>query len=178
MNNKGFTLVEVLAVVVILALVMGIGYSGITSTINSSKNKSETIFVEKLSSAIDEYIDLNGSKLGETTSVYSFKKCYLSNCDDEDAYEVNAVLLNGITINDLVVEKLLNEEDIVNPSNKKNCLDGKDPSIKIFRDDDYVYYYYVDLSGDNTSCDISDDNGIINTLPSSLLDNVKASGGI
>lgn len=187
MNNKGFTLVEMLAVVFILSIVMGIGYYGVTGAINKSKTKSEAIFVEKLSDAIDEYIDLKGKDLEETGTSYDFKKCYLSNCYDEDSesyvegsyYEVEAMLLEEVDIRDLVDAKLLNEEDIVNPSNKINCLNnGKNPVVKIYKDDDYVYYYYVDLRGGNTSCEISDENGVINTLPDNLFDVVKNSGGI
>jgi len=40
LNNKGFTLVELLAVVVILALVMGIAASNMLSTMNSSRRST------------------------------------------------------------------------------------------------------------------------------------------
>lgn len=188
MDNKGFTLVEMLAVAVVLTIVMGIGYYGVTGIINNSKSKGEAIFVEKLSDAIDEYISLNGDSLAQSDvdTSYKFKKCYMSNCynedndsyDEDSYYEVKAVLLDEVSISELLDEELLNEEDIVNPSNKLNCLnDGKNPLIKIYKDDDYVYYYYVDLSGDNTSCEISTENGIINTLPDNLFNVIRDSGG-
>ena len=40
LNNKGFTLVEVLAVVVILAIIGGIAVNGVLSSINKSKEAS------------------------------------------------------------------------------------------------------------------------------------------
>ncbi len=40
-NKKGFTLVELLAVIVILALIMGIAVVGITTVINKAKNDTK-----------------------------------------------------------------------------------------------------------------------------------------
>ena len=60
MNNKGFTLIELLATVVLLSLVMGIGAYCVSNTITNSKKRTEKIFVDKLDSAIEEYIDLKG----------------------------------------------------------------------------------------------------------------------
>ena len=40
LNNKGFTLVELLAVIIILAIVVGVSIPAITNVINDSKNNS------------------------------------------------------------------------------------------------------------------------------------------
>ena len=40
MNNKGYTLVELLAVIVILALLAGIGVASINNSIKASREKS------------------------------------------------------------------------------------------------------------------------------------------
>jgi len=86
MNNKGFTLVEVIMTLVILSLIMGIAVYGIMGTINNSKNKGEEIFVEKLMTAIDEYVGLKGSSLSaDGTSEYEFGKCYESGCYDVES---------------------------------------------------------------------------------------------
>ena len=45
--------------------------------------------------------------------------------------------------------------------------------IKVYKDSDYVYYYYVDLSETNTSCDISEENGIIDTRPQKLKEAIE-----
>ena len=47
MNNKGFTLVELLATIVILGVVMGIATYGVLSAINNSKLKSENCSLKK-----------------------------------------------------------------------------------------------------------------------------------
>ena len=70
---------------------------------------------------------------------------------------------------DIVDANLVNDNKLVNPVNKKVCFDTSiNPIIRVFRDENYVYYYYVDLKGNNTKCEVSDENGIINTLPNDL----------
>ena len=175
MNRKGFTLIELLAVIAILGLISGIATYGVISTINNSRLKSEKIFIDKVSNLIDDYLDLNPpKKKGNTT--YTFVKCVNESCSE--SYSVTATNMfkednTSIYLNDLITEGIINSDDLVNPKNKEDCLDGVNPEIYVYKDSDYVYYYYVDLSGSNTSCDITPENGIINTLPDNLKDQVN-----
>ena len=170
MDNKGFTLVEMLAVVVVLSLVMGIAGYGVMSTIQHSKEKSEGIFVARVSDLIQEYLALKGSSLDMNGLEYHFDKC-----SDGKCRSVKATQLTSIHLQDLIIERLVDEDAFVNPTNKKKCLDGKNPEVLVYKDDDYVYYYYVNLNGDNTSCEIGSNNAIINTLPASLRQKVGLS---
>ena len=180
-NNRGFTLVELIAVVVLLSLVLGIAGVGIGSVIKNSKDKNEEIFVKKLEDVIDGYIDLSGSNFEKEDGLYTFNKCMYreedGNCKSE--YSSDVFELEGFSISKLVSEGYLNFEDLVNPVNSKNCFEGDNyPFVRVFRDDEHVYYYYVDLTGDNTNCDISDKSGIINNLPDDLYNVIKAKGDI
>lgn len=79
MNNKGFTLVELIATVVLLVLVMGIGAYSITAIIEKSKEKDYNLLIENIKNASEDYyiecqygdvdldiIDCDGSiKLGD-----------------------------------------------------------------------------------------------------------------
>ena len=176
MNNKGFTLIELLATVVLLGLVMGIGAISVTNVINNSRTKSEKVLVDKLSRSIDDYIDLNSSKLKRVGNEISFVKCEDDGCVNNysvTAYSYKKENDEYVTLRDLVSERLIDEAKLVNPRNKKKCLDNNvSPDIYIYRDSDYVYYYYVDLSKGNTSCDI-EENGIIDTLPDSLVKELR-----
>ena len=173
MNNKGFTLVELLAVIVILSLVMGIASYGVLSAIESSKNSSEKIFVEKIGGLIDEYLALKGSRLGLKNSDNPILWCKKGSCSSDNSDLDSTYELNSFSFNDIIDEDLIDEDQIVNSRNKKNCFgngsnNSKNPIVRVFRDSDYVYYYYVDLRGNKTYCEVSNDNGVINTLPSNL----------
>lgn len=150
MNNKGFTLVELLATIVILGLVMGIATYGVISAIDSSKKKSEEVFVSKFTSAIDSYLALNGDKLGEKSGGGS------------SSPDQNLVELNSFKLSDLADEDLIDRDKFINPRNKKDCYNG-DATIRVFRDKQYVYYYYFDfkqLGVDENECvvDVKDGN--------------------
>ena len=177
MNNKGYTLIEMLAVVVILAIIGGIATVGVINVINTSKLKSEKIFIDKLSNLIDDYLDLY-KPTKSTTNIYTFNKCANSNCSKTKsvtAIQVKKSDGTNIYLGDLVDKGMIDSSKLVNPKNKELCLNGTDPEIKVYRDEEYVYYYYVDLRGTNTSCAISDENGIINTLPDDLRSEVGLS---
>ena len=186
MNNKGFTLVEILAAIVILGLVMVIGVSGVTSFINNSKKKSEEIFIDKFRESIIEYLDLYGMGLSvRHNDKYKFNKCIKNDCYDEEEnnykdgefYSSNVDVLDDVNVSELINEKILAKSSIVNPRNKKECFDNVYPYIKVFRDEDFVYYFYVNLGeflddkGEKVTntCEISDERAVINTVPNSLI---------
>ena len=55
MNRKGFTLVELLATLVILGLIVSIGSVAITKTIKNSREKNYNILIENIKSAVSVY---------------------------------------------------------------------------------------------------------------------------
>lgn len=189
MGNKGFTLIEMLAVVLILSIIMGIATNGVISYINTSKIKSEKIFVDKIANYIDSYIALYGSSMNTIGNEYTFKKCKKLTknndkleCIDSNSYDVTAIELNSFSL-DKITEgnnnegyaNLVEKNDLVNPANKKKCFnDTNNPYVRVFRDSDYVYYYYVDLS--NNVCEIHEENKIINNIPDNLCASIKNKG--
>ena len=181
MNRKGFTLIELLATIVILGIVGGIATYGVINTINASKLKSEKIFVDKLSNLIDDYLDLylpNEKKEGP----YDFKKCINDSCTDNYSVEAIKVYkrneetksIESITLKDLVDNGIVTYKELKNPKNKQQCFgtilgNTYNPEIVIYKDTDYVYHYYVDLSDSHTNCDITDENALIDNIPENLV---------
>lgn len=57
LNKKGFTLVELLVVIVILVIIMSIAIPSITSSLDRSKAKQRDAKVELIESAAEIYVD-------------------------------------------------------------------------------------------------------------------------
>lgn len=55
LNRKGFTLVELIATIVLLSLIMGLGSYAITNLIKSAKDKNYTLLIKEIKSAVEEY---------------------------------------------------------------------------------------------------------------------------
>ena len=182
MNNKGFTLVEMLATVVILGAVMGIATYNVIGAINKSRERSEKLFVSKLETVIQSYISDNRFNwMTDGDSIGSFDKCRRVNDDgscysEEDKQYTNFYTVSGLDILNssfdiklLADEKYVQGGKIINPKNKLNCLDNETrPNVFLYKDEDSVFYYYVDLRGDNTSCSINNDNAIISNIPEKM----------
>ena len=55
MNNKGFTLIELIVTIVILAIVMSFGAYSIISIINATKEQNYQTLVKNIKSAVESY---------------------------------------------------------------------------------------------------------------------------
>lgn len=55
LNRKGFTLIELIGVIVLLALIMGIGTYSIVEILNNYKDKSYDLLIENIKSAVEEH---------------------------------------------------------------------------------------------------------------------------
>ena len=156
MNKKGFTLVELLATLVILGIVVGITIVSVTSSFRNAKDKTENVFVGTLEDALDIYLDSDARKLGFSTT----KTCTLNKTRGSvNVYKST----NALTFKDIINSSYssLVEQDLVNPANEKVACNSN-VSVEIYRDDDYVYYYKV--SKDNFGC--LKNGGYITNLPS------------
>ena len=63
LNNKGFTLIEVISVVIILGIIVSLVIPSLFGYFDTTKEKSEEIFSKQLSKIIDDYVSLEGSKI-------------------------------------------------------------------------------------------------------------------
>ena len=92
LNNKGFTLVELLAVLVILVAIMGIAIPTISSSLERTKAKQNEARYKILESAAEQYVTDNKNVI--YSNLETSEKCiiqvsqlaeYLSGDDMEDA---------------------------------------------------------------------------------------------
>ncbi len=152
LNKKGFTLVELLAVIVILALVAGISIVAIFTSLGNAKKKAEKEFLTQLGNSVEAYIDLCLGGMHTDGSGEGCNKLMISLSNGIDVEYIEKAHGNVTVYQDksiysfdeILNEGILNEKDLVNPVNSKNCKQAK---IRFYRDGDYVYYYKVILPG-------------------------------
>ena len=96
MNRRGFTLVELLVVIVILAVIMSIAIPSITSSIERSKDKQKTQIIKLIESAGELYVDKHK----------------------------NTVKPGQITLDKLIGDGLITAQEMKDPFNEKSTLCG------------------------------------------------------
>lgn len=135
MNRKGFTLVEVLVVIVVLGIVLLIAGPTLLNVYEDSKLKSEEIFTKRLSQSIDGYIKLNSSDISFTSDGTANKT------EEGTSYQVD-IYKGTITVQNIINDNLLSIEDYINAGNKGvSCSTSAE--IEVYKDSDYVYCYKV-----------------------------------
>ena len=168
MNKRGFTLVELLATIVVLSIVVGLTVTGIAFSIKNAKKKTEEVYIGTLKDAIKIYLDddENISKLRWNASLGTFPKTNGS-AEFLEASE-------GISFDDIINSTYspIIKKDLLNPATEKIC-DPTKKIIHIFRDTDEVYYYYIDKSllkdeDGYTDC-LVDTSGSISNLPDEVI---------
>lgn len=85
-DNKGFTLVELLAVIVILALIALITVPNILKTINNSKGKLETVQEETLKDACKNYVAGHTGEIEDTGTCVTLDTLYQAGFLESNAY--------------------------------------------------------------------------------------------
>ena len=133
MNKKGFTLIEMLSVIVILAIVLVVTIPSSVEAYKKSKLKTEETFVERLSQVVAEYTSLNADTL---RFEYMDDVVKPGEKNDVSVYMANASFQN------LIDQKLIKSSDYSNPNNKdQEC--NTSARIEIYKDSDFVYCHRV-----------------------------------
>lgn len=133
MNEKGFTLIELLVTIVIFGVVLAIAYTSIQNIYNSSKIKNEDIFINRLTTVIEEYISLYNSQYD-----YTYYKNYTKSSGEVIVNKTNKILLSELVTKELI------DSPITNPRNKTSCLEDN-PEFTIYKDTDYVFCFSMVL---------------------------------
>ena len=135
MNRKGFTMIELLAVIVVLGIVLVITFPNMTDVFKSSNLKSEEAFVERISQSIDSYVTLNSSSIGFFEDGTAIKN-YGSSDHSVNVYK------KTITMNTIISSNIITGKDYKNPGNE-NVECNVNAEIEVYRDSDYVYCHKI-----------------------------------
>ncbi len=151
MNRKGFTLIELLAVIVVLGLVVLISVPIISDAYTKSKIKSEEVFVDRLTQAIDSYVKLNSDTISFSCKI---DKCEgTKTVNEKDTYNIT-YQMGIITINDIINDGILTQKDFVNAgNNNKNVSCDPNAEVEVYKDSDFVYCYKVEINSLNCLTD-------------------------
>lgn len=152
LNKKGFTLIEVLMVISILGVILAIAIPSGYNYYETSKNKTEQIFIGKLNRIVDDYITLKASSFTlDKTNSWDVKKCSIADESDADCKVVKAYkVTDEVKFDNIIEEQLISESDFISPKTNIKC--DKDSLIEIYQDEDLVNYFRYNLD-----C-VSDDN--------------------
>lgn len=152
LNKKGFTLIELIAVIVILSIILVFVVPNLLDTYKRSKLKTEKAFVDQLSKGIESYItlynaDLNFVADGKATKIVEKKDKDNKIVRDEysvDIYKVqNSLKEEGITIKDIIDKNIIEASEYRNPGNREDTC-SQDAIINVYRDSDFVYCFKME----------------------------------
>lgn len=150
MNKKGFTLIELIAVIILLSLILVIAVPNLIDTYRQSKLKSEEMFLKQLTKSIESYVSLEASSFIYEESFPAnktlTKKIYNRDTqkyeEQETTLPVTVYKSSNKSIKDVIEKKIIEENDYINPGNKnKKCSINN--IIEIYRDSDYVYCFKI-----------------------------------
>ena len=177
LDNNGFTLVEVLAVIVIISIILGIAVPNVMTSIDASKNSSEKILIENIKTAAQSlYEEVDNEIILTDTDNNEIKiqpcqdyfinsvdeECNKEQSNDTDCKNVKKCKIENIKLQTLVDNGFLKASNVKDNDNEDNKLinpkTGEDIGeciitiTKKVNIDDYSVSYKIDKVGNDTKC--------------------------
>ena len=104
-KKNGFTLVELIAIILVLSIIMTISFTSLSKTIENSNNQKYDTLIKNIETACENYVNLPGIYRNVDSAINS-----------NGSYEV--------TMNDLINASVIDEIPI-NPKNNNKMQNGK-----------------------------------------------------
>lgn len=133
MNNRGFTLIELVATIALLAVISIISFVSINGVLEQNKVKNCEVLVNNIKSATKEYVSDNRYNSDFVDRVENYK----------------------VTITGDIIEKYLSNT-ITNPFDKNDVIELKTIEILINLNDDYTAGDVVIINGNSSVIDCDD----------------------
>ncbi len=149
MNNKGFTLVELLAVIVVLAIIVSIA---VPSTVSISRKIKGNLFCQKVNLLVnaaslygEDYKETFGSKNYHINS----KTCVDSKTGQDYQVEGGNFNAQEITVSDLLSKGYVKKEktedgDVIDPRTNENMEQDK---LIVYEKYGRIYVHFGELNG-------------------------------
>lgn len=145
MNKKGFTLVELLSVIVLIGLLLGIGVPGVMRISKKMKERSFNTKKEQIEQAATLWGQDNRTRLSKST-------CKVLESSVEKEYPCYKISIKELIKEDYLDSENNNSENI----EYKNPIDNKDIKemcVYVYKKNKRVYAYYTNV--EDTECKIS-----------------------
>ncbi len=157
MNRKGFTMIELIATLLILGIVIGITIVSTGNIFDGTKKKTEDVFVGTIKDALDMYLNSKEVK----------KMNFSTRCSNtlDKSYGRKNVYKRAVKFSDVLSSeyKPMDLDEFKNPANDTLC--DVNANVTIYRDEDYVYYYSFEKEDLDCLTNISDENNLVTNLP-------------
>ncbi len=122
MNNKGFTLIETLVVLVLVSTIMALSFSKISSSMSLEKNNAYQIMKNNIISASYSYIEECQAKTVSCDFSFSEKNTFAASVLKEKGYFKNLKSpLDGKDLGECLIIKAKKENGVVVIDIEDNC---------------------------------------------------------
>ena len=160
LNQKGYTLIEVLAVIVLIAVLSGIAIPKVLTTINAGKTASEKILIDNIKTAAKgmfEEIELTGKKEGNTILFEEDINIYIEENNNEKSMKISLQDLVKYGFIKGTIDKTTQKIEIKN-TNGKDIGNCKIIVTKTLKEEGNKYAFKYTFKKDTTNKENSDDD--------------------